>query len=397
MVRALTVLYVLLVVSVLLLLGEPAEINAQNANSDGDLRLVDTTSGAVVDTTAVTAPSGRLEIFDDADDDGTGTWKGICDDFMEPVNGVQRGTEEAQVACRQLGLSGGTPMTGLTVPQSVYSSDYYLLDELECTGSETRILGEDKCRHHPRGENNCFSIEAFGVTCAAAATSSNSTATGRLKISGTTETGQTMTSDRSGVTDENGMPSEESSFSYQWIRVGYYDYSEVEISEATSSTYVLQSADEDHWIKVKLSFTDDAGNSEEISSFAEGPVYPDVPDGTLRLSPTNDSSDDYTGMLEIFDARKKRWKGICDDGWGTEEAQVACSQLEFSGNTPKTGIIRTGWPPLLFLLDEVDCDGTEETLLDCDHAKRGVNDCVAWEYAGVACEAPSEPEILPTQ
>ena len=397
MIRALTVLHILLVVSVLLLLGGPAEINAQNTNADGDLRLVDKTTGTVVDTTAVTAPSGRLEIFDDEDGDGTGEWKGICDDFMEPVNGVKRGAEEAQVACRQLGLSEGDPITGLTVPQSVYSSDYYLLDELECTGSETRLLGQDKCRHRPRGENNCFSIEAFGVTCEAATASSNSTATGRLTISGTTETGQTMTANHSGVTDGDGKPPEENSFSYQWIRVGYYDYSETEISEAMSSTYVLQSADEDHWIKVKLSFADTADNSEEVSSFAEGPVYPDVPDGTLRLKPTSDSSDDYTGLLEIFDKQKKRWKGVCDDGWGTEEAQVACSQLGFSGNTAKTEIIRSGWPPLLFLLDDVDCEGTEETLLDCDHAKRDVNDCVAWEYAGVSCEAPSEPEVSLTQ
>jgi hypothetical protein len=397
MTRSFKILHIFLIAAALLLLGGSTQISAQGTNADGDLRLVDTTAGTVVDTTAATGLSGRLEIFDDTDGDGTGTWKGICDDFMEPVNGVMRGAEEAQVACRQLGLSGGTPMTRLTVPESTYSSDYYLLDELECTGSETRILGQDKCRHRPRGENNCFSIEAFGVTCAAATTSLNSTATGRLTISGTTETGQTMTSDRSGVTDEDGMPSEESSFSYQWIRVGYYDYSETEISEATSSTYVLQSADEDHWIKVKLSFADKEENSEEISSFPEGPVYPDVSDGTLRLSPTSDSSDDYTGMLEIFDKQKKRWKGVCDDGWGTEEAQVACSQLGFSGNTPKTDIIRTGWPPLLFLLDEVDCDGTEETLLDCDHAERGVNDCVAWEYAGVSCEAPSEPEVSPTQ
>ena len=140
MIRVLEVRHIFLVAAVFLLLG--GSTSAQNTNADGDLRLVDTTDGTVVDTTAVTQPSGRLEIFDDDDGNGTGEWRGICDDFMEPVNGVQRGTEEAQVACRQLGLSGGTPMTRLTVPQSVYSSDYYLLDELECTGSETRLLGQ---------------------------------------------------------------------------------------------------------------------------------------------------------------------------------------------------------------------------------------------------------------
>ena len=389
-----------------LLLGGPAEVRTQQTNADGDLRLADTTAGTVIDLATATAPSGRLEIFDDEDGDGTGEWKGICDDGLG-VLGTEKegnvrviGRQEAEVACRQLGFSGGTPITQLTLPDS---SDY-LLDNLECAGSEAKILGEGKCRHNARGEHDCESAEAFGVTCAAATT--NNDAVGRLAITGETKLGQTLTADHTGITDEDGKPTEATSFSYQWIRVDLY-WNETEISGETSSTYVLQDADEENWIKVKLTFTDDEDNAEEVFSFEEGPVYTNLPDGSLRLRPlrlTYDfgggvsitvDSDEFTGMVEIYDEPSKKWKGVCDDGagdenvgWGTEEAQVVCRQLEFAGGTPITQINGTTYPPIYYLLDEVVCDGTEAKLLDCEHAERGIHDCTSVEYAGVFCDDP---------
>ena len=390
-----------------LLLGGPAELRTQQTNSDGDLRLVDTTAGTVVDLSTATAPSGRLEIFDDEDGDGTGEWKGICDDYLgelgTEIEGNVRvtGRQEAEVACRQLGFSGGTPITQLTLPDD---SDY-LLDNLECAGSEAKILGEGKCRHNTRQDHDCGSDEAFGVTCLAATT--NNDAVGRLAITGETKLKQTLTAGHTGITDEDGKPTEETSFSYQWIRVDNY-WNETEISGATSSTYVLQDDDEENWIKVKLTFTDDEENEEKVFSFEEGPVYTDKPDGSLRLRPIRLSydlgggtvtvdSDEFTGIVEIFDEPSKKWKGICDDGaddenlgWGTEEAQVACRQLGFAGGTPITQINGTTSPPIYYLLDEVECDGTEDKLLDCDHAERGIHDCTTLEYAGVFCDDPSD-------
>ncbi len=391
-----------------LLLGGPAEVKTQQTNSDGDLRLVDKTDGTVIDLSTATAPSGRLEIFDDEDGDGTREWKGICDDGLGVLGTEKQGNvrvigrQEAEVACRQLGFSGGTPITQLTLPDD---SDY-LLDNLECAGSEARILGEGKCRHSTRGDHNCESDEAFGVTCAAATT--NNDAVGRLAITGTTQLRQTLTADHTGITDEDGKPTDAASFSYQWIRVDLY-WNETEISGATSSTYTLQDADEENWIKVKMTFTDDEDNAEEVFSFEEGPVYTDKPDGSLRLRPitlTYDlgggisitvNSDEFTGLVEIYDEPSKKWKGVCDDGagdenlgWGTEESQVVCRQLDFAGGTPITQINGATYPPIYFLLDEVVCDGTEDKLLDCEHAERGTHDCTSTEYAGVFCDDPDD-------
>lgn len=404
--RALDVLRVFVVVAGFLLglwLMGPAEVNTQETTSDGDLRLVDITTGEVVSLVVTPAPSGRLEIFDDPDGDGAGEWKGICDDGLETLgreedNDVRVvGRQEAEVACRQLGFSGGTPLTKLAVPDDAAGDGeaplaYYLLDDLECSGSEARILGEDKCKHLQREENNCGADEAFGVTCEAA--TSNNDAVGQIAVRGTeTKTGVTVTADHSRITDEDGKPTEGSSFAYQWIRVDVA-YNETEIPSATNSTYAFQSADEENWVKVRIRFADDEGNSEEVASFEVGPIYPDLPDGSLRLISTTDmstgeTSDSSSGMLEIFDNVTKQWKGICDDGWGAEEAEVACRQLGLSGGAAETNIIRIGLPPLFFLLDDVDCDGTETMLFECEHAEFGVSDCTSWEYAGVTCEAAS--------
>lgn len=387
----------------LLLMGGPAEVNTQEPSVDGDLRLVDTATGTAVSLVIAATPSGRLEIFDDPDGDGAGEWRGICDDGLGTL-GTQEdnnirviGRQEAEVACRQLGFSGGTPLAELAVPASAAEdpSAYYLLDDLECSGSEARILGEDKCKHSARGQNNCGDNEAFGVICEAA--TSNNDAVGHTAIRGMeTKTGVTVAADHSAVADADGKPAEGSSFSYQWIRSDIA-YNETEIPGATNSAYVFQSEDEENWIKVRISFTDDAGNSERIESFDVGPVYPDLPLGSLRLISTTslesgEVSDSSSGLLQVFDDRTKRWSGICDDLWDDGDAAVACGQLGLSGGTAVTNIIWIGQPSLLFLLDDVECDGTEETLLECAHSEPGVHDCTSWEYAGVACEAASDSQ-----
>ncbi|MCY3624428.1 MAG: scavenger receptor cysteine-rich domain-containing protein [Candidatus Dadabacteria bacterium] len=383
----------------LLLMGGPTDVRTQETYADGDLRLVDTDTGSVVDLSTATAPTGRLEIFDAGARDGE-EWKGICDDGLGTLGSGDSyrviGRQEAEVACRQLGFSGGEPRVGLALPKKeggdLDPQEYYLLDELECSGSEDRILGEDRCKHWPRGHNNCSYGEAFGVTCEAA--TANNDAVGQIAVRGTEpKTGVLLTADHSKITDADGKPTDASAFSYQWIRSDIV-WNETEISGATASTYTLQEADEENWIKVRISFTDNAGNSEVVESFEVGPIYTNKPDGSLRLIPFSTLNDDGTlspsgegeGLLQIFSGVDKRWKGVCDDSWDKTDADVACRQLGYAGSDEAIDqMIWLGYPPLLFLLDEVDCAGTESTLLECGHAGRGRHDCSSWEYAGVKC------------
>ena len=91
----------------------------------------------------------------------------------------------------------------------------------------------------------------------------NSPATGGPSIVGTLEVGQTLTAETSGIDDSDGLTSV--SYEYRWLRMSC---STREIAGATSSSYELTSADRGKRIKVRVSFLDDAGYSEQLRSNA---------------------------------------------------------------------------------------------------------------------------------
>ena len=88
----------------------------------------------------------------------------------------------------------------------------------------------------------------------------NSAASGAPTISGTAQVGQTLLASTSGIADADGVAN--ATFSYQWVA------DDTEISGATGSTYTLVAGDAGKAIKVRVSFTDDAGNAETLTSAA---------------------------------------------------------------------------------------------------------------------------------
>ena len=87
-----------------------------------------------------------------------------------------------------------------------------------------------------------------------------SPATGAPTINGTVQVGETLTADTSGIADEDGL--ENATFTYQWLGDGSA------IQDATANTYTLSNSDEGKAITVQVSFTDDAGNEESLTSAA---------------------------------------------------------------------------------------------------------------------------------
>ena len=94
----------------------------------------------------------------------------------------------------------------------------------------------------------------------AAAPAANNPATGAPTISGTAQVGETLTADRSGIADADGLAN--ATFSYQWLA------DDAAIAGATGSTYTLVAEDEGKTITVQVSFTDDAGHDETLTSGA---------------------------------------------------------------------------------------------------------------------------------
>ncbi|MCY3868416.1 MAG: cadherin-like beta sandwich domain-containing protein [Gemmatimonadetes bacterium] len=111
----------------------------------------------------------------------------------------------------------------------------------------------------------------------------NNPATGAPTITGTPEVGETLTADVSNIRDIDGL--ENVTYIYQWIRlVGSV---ETEISGATGVTYEVATADIGSRIKVRVNFTDDAGNAEELESeLTSVVVAPVVPVLAITASTT---------------------------------------------------------------------------------------------------------------
>ena len=105
------------------------------------------------------------------------------------------------------------------------------------------------------------------------ASASNSPATGAPTISGTAQVGETLTAGITGITDSDGLTG--ATFAYQWIQND--GSSDTDISGATGETYTPVSADEGKAIKVRVTFTDDAGNEESLTSAATTAVVSAAP------------------------------------------------------------------------------------------------------------------------
>ena len=135
---------------------------------------------------------------------------------------------------------------------------------------------------------------------AAVSEAPNTLATGAPGITGTAQVGQTLTATVGNIADVEGLPDPflmDADTSFQWIRVDT-DSTEADILGATASSYTLMGADQGKTIKVKVSFTDDASNSETLTSAAyptSGTVLPanTAPTSADKVVNTNEDTE-YT-------------------------------------------------------------------------------------------------------
>ena len=159
---------------------------------------------------------------------------------------------------------------------------------------------------------------------AAAPPPPNTPATGLPTITGVALVGETLTADTTGISDDDGL--DNASFAYQWFAAA------AEINGATASTYTLVAADAGKAIKVWVSFTDDAGNDEELTSAATGEVAaaPPPPNTPSTGVPT------ISGAAQVGETLTADATGISDDD-GLDNATFAyqwfAADAEINGAT----------------------------------------------------------------
>ena len=93
------------------------------------------------------------------------------------------------------------------------------------------------------------------------------------------------------------------------------------------------------------------------------------------------------GRVEVRSQCNTEWGTVCDDYWGTTDAQVACHQLGHDSD----GVViysstKYGQGTGDILLDDLACSGTEKSLFDCQHNGIGLHNCDHSEDIGLYCK-----------
>ena len=161
------------------------------------------------------------------------------------VSGIGDEDGLTNVSYRYQWLAGGSNI------QDATSSSYLLTTGEQGQTIQVKVTFTDDADN----QESLTSAETLEV-----AAKPNTAAAGEPTISGTPQVEQTLTADTSGISDANGLNNV--SYQYQWLR------DDADIAGQTNSTYELVSADEGKTIKVRVTFNDDAGNAESLTSTA---------------------------------------------------------------------------------------------------------------------------------
>ena len=157
-------------------------------------------------------------------------------------------------------------------------------------------------------------------------TPDNSPATGAPTIGGTAQVGETLTSNTSGIADADGLTNV--SFTYQWLA------DDTDIAGASGSTYTLTDSEESKAIKVEVSFTDDAGNDETLTTAATDAVAAaSTPNSPATGAPT------ISGTIQVGETLTADTSGVSDaDGLSSVqyEYQWLADDSDISGATSAT-------------------------------------------------------------
>ena len=148
-------------------------------------------------------------------------------------------------------------------------------------------------------------------------TQPNSPATGAPTINGTAQLGETLTTNTSGIADENGLAS------------GWRGY-----PGRTGSTYTLEEADEGKTIGVRVSFSDDAGNEETLTSAPTDAVAAATPlTASFENVPgTHNGTADFTFELRFSEEFAVSFRTLRDAAFEVTGGSVTGAQRLVQGS-----------------------------------------------------------------
>ena len=167
---------------------------------------------------------------------------------------------------------------------------------------------------------NAESLTSIATVAVAAAP--NREASGKPAIGGTPQVGETLTTDTANIADQDGLTNV--FYRYQWIAGGS------DIGGATGSSYQLTASEQGQTIQVRVTFTDDRGNAETLTSIATAAVAAAPEPLTVLLKvaapATHDGSSEFTFEIEFSEEFGISYATLRDHAFNVTGGSVETAQ-----------------------------------------------------------------------